>query len=108
MLTQRPGLPVCFHRRRPFLIRPLENTLVKLILSLEFYSQEGRQKIAIGAHLPRFLMCSAPVPVYAGHQSTRQRKPCLPSLQPRVAQDQRLRASFSAFPVSSCTMGKMS
>ena len=42
---------VCFGRRRPFLIRPLENTLVKLILSLEFYSQEGRQKIAIGAHL---------------------------------------------------------
>ena len=38
-----------FRRRRPFLIRPLENTLVKLILSLEFYSQEGRQKIAVGA-----------------------------------------------------------
>lgn len=34
-------------RRRPFLIRALENTLVKLILSLEFYDQEGRQKIAI-------------------------------------------------------------
>ena len=40
-------------RRRPFLIRPLENTLVKLILSLEFYSQEGRQKIAISAFQPR-------------------------------------------------------
>lgn len=34
-------------RRRPFLIRALENTLVKLILSLEFYSQDGRQKIAM-------------------------------------------------------------
>ena len=40
---------MCSRRRRPFLIRPLENTLVKLILSLEFYSQEGRQKIAVGA-----------------------------------------------------------
>ena len=40
-------------RRRPFLIRPLENTLVKLILSLEFYSQEGRQKIAISAFAAR-------------------------------------------------------
>lgn len=36
-------------RRRPFLIRALENTLVKLILSLEFYSQDGRNKIAMGA-----------------------------------------------------------
>ncbi len=36
------------HRRRPFLIRALENTLVKLILSLEFYDEAGRQKIAIG------------------------------------------------------------
>ena len=35
-------------RRRPFLIRSLENTLVKLILSLEFYDDVGRQKIAIG------------------------------------------------------------
>lgn len=34
-------------RRRPFLIRALENTLVKLILSLEFYSQDGRKKIAM-------------------------------------------------------------
>lgn len=34
-------------RRRPFLIRSLENTLVKLILSLEFYDDVGRQKIAI-------------------------------------------------------------
>lgn len=36
------------HRRRPFLIRALENTLVKLIMSLEFYDEAGRQKIAIG------------------------------------------------------------
>ena len=35
-------------RRRPFLIRALENTLVKLIMSLEFYDEAGRQKIAIG------------------------------------------------------------
>ena len=34
-------------RRRPFLVKSLENTLIKLILSLEFYDQEGRQKIAI-------------------------------------------------------------
>lgn len=34
-------------RRRPFLIRALENTLVKLIMSLEFYDAAGRQKIAI-------------------------------------------------------------
>lgn len=40
-------------RRRPFLIRALENTLVKLILSLEFYSQDGRKKIAMGElHCP--------------------------------------------------------
>jgi len=51
---------VCFCRRRPFLIRPLENTLVKLILSLEFYSQEGRQKIAIGAHLLSTGLSSTP------------------------------------------------
>jgi hypothetical protein len=38
-------------RRRPFLIRSLENTLVKLILSLEFYDDVGRQKIAIGEPL---------------------------------------------------------
>lgn len=36
-----------FRRRRPFLIRSLENTLVKLILSLEFYDAVGREKIAI-------------------------------------------------------------
>ena len=34
-------------RRRPFLVKALENTLIKLILSLEFYDEEGRQKIAI-------------------------------------------------------------
>jgi hypothetical protein len=45
-LKHRMGV---LRRRRPFLIRPLENTLVKLILSLEFYSQAGRQKIAISA-----------------------------------------------------------
>lgn len=35
-------------RRRPFLVKSLENTLIKLILSLEFYDDLGRKKIAIG------------------------------------------------------------
>lgn len=44
-------------RRRPFLIKALENTLIKLIMSLEFFDDEGRQKIAIGVkHQP----CSQP------------------------------------------------
>jgi hypothetical protein len=34
-------------RRRPFLIKALENTLTKLLLSLEFFDEEGRKKIAI-------------------------------------------------------------
>lgn len=34
-------------RRRPFLVKNLENTLVKLLLSLEFYDDEGRQRIAL-------------------------------------------------------------
>ncbi|KAK9908637.1 hypothetical protein WJX75_000787 [Coccomyxa subellipsoidea] len=34
-------------RKRPFLIRPLENTLIKLLKSLDFYNDEGRIKIAI-------------------------------------------------------------
>ena len=38
----------CLRRRRPFLVRGLENTLVKLLLSLEFFDEAGRQKIAIG------------------------------------------------------------
>lgn len=38
-------------RRRPFLIKALENTLVKFILSLDFYDQAGRQKIAIATAL---------------------------------------------------------
>lgn len=33
-------------RRRPFLVKGLENTLNKFILSLEFYDDEGRKKIA--------------------------------------------------------------
>lgn len=36
-------------RRRPFLVKNLENTLIKLVMSLEFYDAEGRQKIAIAA-----------------------------------------------------------
>ena len=35
-------------RRRPFLIRPLENTLIKLLRSLDFYDEPGRDKIAMG------------------------------------------------------------
>ena len=38
-------------RRRPFLIRPLENTLIKLLRSLDFYDEPGRTKIAMGAAL---------------------------------------------------------
>lgn len=38
-----------FGRRRPFLIRPLENTLIKLLRSLDFYDEVGRTKIAMGA-----------------------------------------------------------
>ncbi|CAK0783738.1 hypothetical protein CVIRNUC_006937 [Coccomyxa viridis] len=34
-------------RKRPFLIRPLENTLIKLLKSLDFYDELGRDKIAI-------------------------------------------------------------
>lgn len=30
------------------MVRPLENTLIKLIKSLDFYQDEGRKKIAIG------------------------------------------------------------
>ena len=47
-------------RKRPFLIRPLENTLIKLLKSLDFYDELGRDKIAIGEqrHAP---------PVHAGH-----------------------------------------
>jgi hypothetical protein len=33
-------------RRRPFLVKGLEATLNKFILSLEFYTEEGRKKIA--------------------------------------------------------------
>lgn len=45
-------LPLHLHicRRRPFLIRGLENTLVKLLLSLEFFDEAGRRKIATGMH----------------------------------------------------------
>lgn len=38
-------------RRRPFLVRGLENTLVKLLLSLEFFEEIGRKKIAIALAL---------------------------------------------------------
>lgn len=38
-------------RRRPFLVKGLEATLNKFILSLEFYNEEGRKKIATTAAL---------------------------------------------------------
>lgn len=38
-------------RRRPFLVQRLEEVLKKLLTSLEFFDEDGRQKIAIGAPL---------------------------------------------------------
>jgi hypothetical protein len=38
-------------RRRPFLVRGLENTLIKLLLSTEFFDESNRKKIGIGAIL---------------------------------------------------------
>ncbi|GLI62166.1 hypothetical protein VaNZ11_004746, partial [Volvox africanus] len=38
-------------RRRPFLIRGLENTLVKLLLSLEFFDEVGHKKLGIALAL---------------------------------------------------------
>mmetsp|Transcript_1455 Transcript_1455/g.3202 ORF Transcript_1455/g.3202 Transcript_1455/m.3202 type:complete len:425 (-) Transcript_1455:625-1899(-) len=38
-------------RRRPFLIRGLENTLIKLLLSLEFFSDDNRRKLGIAMAL---------------------------------------------------------
>ncbi|KAG2495158.1 hypothetical protein HYH03_006766 [Edaphochlamys debaryana] len=38
-------------RRRPFLIRGLENTLSKLMLSLEFFDEVGRKKLGIALAL---------------------------------------------------------
>lgn len=36
------------HRRRSFLIKSLENTLAKLLKSLDFYDADARHKVAIG------------------------------------------------------------
>lgn len=36
------------HRRRPFLIRKFENTLIKLLLSMDFYDEAGKRKLGIG------------------------------------------------------------
>eukprot|EP00798_Chlamydomonas_sp_ICE-L_P027438 gene27438-4739_t len=38
-------------RRRPFLVRGLENTLIKLLLSLEFFNAEDQQRIAVALAL---------------------------------------------------------
>ena len=48
MLTWSQWLSAYTHRKRPFLVRPLENTLIKLLKSLDFYDESGREKIAIG------------------------------------------------------------
>ena len=50
-LHAEPDLASCARRKRPFLVRPLENTLIKLLKSLDFYDDLGREKIAIGAAL---------------------------------------------------------
>lgn len=39
---------LCCRRRRPFLIKSLENTLSKLLKSLDFYDADARHKVAIG------------------------------------------------------------
>jgi len=55
--THPPTYP--HRRRRPFLVKGLEATLNKFILSLEFYDEEGRKKIAISAyHTPAARQCS--------------------------------------------------
>ena len=41
-------IPCVMHRRRPFLIKSLENTLSKLLKSLDFYDNAARHKVAIG------------------------------------------------------------
>ena len=48
-----PGIHSCVRvpflcRRRPFLIRGLENTLIKLLLTTEFFDEANRKKIGIG------------------------------------------------------------
>lgn len=35
-------------RRKPFLIQNLENTMIKLIMSMDFFDTDTRKKIAIG------------------------------------------------------------
>lgn len=42
------GCPPFPGRRRPFLVKALENVLQKFVMGLEFYDDEGRHKIAIG------------------------------------------------------------
>jgi hypothetical protein len=59
VLTCPPGDPAALQpfirtfqtliRRRPFLVKGLENTLNRLILSLEFYEPKGRQVVASAA-----------------------------------------------------------
>lgn len=43
-------------RRRPFLVQRLEEVLKKLLTSLEFFDEDGRKKIAIGAHSRRGML----------------------------------------------------
>lgn len=49
---------LCFdYRRRPFLIKSLENTLSKLLKSLDFYDNAARHKVAIGMSRVLLLTC---------------------------------------------------
>lgn len=41
-------LPRPPRRRRPFLVKALENVLQKFVMGMEFYDDAGRTKIAIG------------------------------------------------------------
>ena len=55
---------MCSYRRRPFLSKSLESTLIKLLRSLDFYDEEGRQKIAIGKTFVLLLLCAATGPFF--------------------------------------------
>lgn len=50
MLWQR-NWDECDRRRRPFLVKNLENVLIKLLMSLEFFDEPAREKLAIGKTL---------------------------------------------------------
>lgn len=47
LTSWRAPLPA-LARRRPFLIKSLENTMCKFLKSLEFFDETGRKKISMG------------------------------------------------------------